>query len=144
MTPLRSVREARDACARIVGAVTPDQVLPAARSVAPLRNGQPYLDIASAAPEKKQSAAAILGEGYIDVAVMAPVVERRHETAMLVGGGRAGAEAAFLTEYFPNAERCSDSVGDASLVKMIRSVFVKGLEGVAAECIFGREPGGAR
>ena len=134
VTPLASPLRVRDECARIVCAVPPDQVLPAARSVAPVRSGQPYLDIASAAPERKRAAAALLGEGYLDVAVMAPVLARRHGTEMLVGGPRAAAHAAFLGECFPNAEVFSGSVGDASLVKMIRSVFVKGLEGVAAEC----------
>ena len=134
VTPLQSAERVRDECARLVGAVTPDQVLAAARSVAPLREGQPYLDIASAAPEKKRAAAAILGDGYVDVAVMAPVLETRHGTPMLVGGPRAPAEAVFLAEYFPGAEVVADTVGDASLVKMIRSVFVKGLESIAVEC----------
>ncbi|MYE10816.1 MAG: DUF1932 domain-containing protein [Gammaproteobacteria bacterium] len=134
VTPLQSAERVRDACARIVSAVTPDEVLAAARSVTPLREGQACFDIASAAPKKKRAAAAILGDGYVDVAVMAPVLERRHGTAMLVGGRRAAAEAAFLAEYFPSAEVFSDAVGDASLVKMIRSVFVKGLESIAVEC----------
>ena len=134
VTPLPTAARVASECARIVGAVTPDQVLEAARSVGPLAPGQTYFDIASAAPEKKRAAADVMGDGYLDVAVMAPVLALGPRTAMLVGGAGAQGEAAFLSRYFPSAEIFSDAVGEASLVKMIRSVFVKGLESIATEC----------
>ena len=126
----------------IVSAVTADQALAAATSVGELRAEQRYLDINSVAPEKKRAAAAALGTGYLDVAVLAPAYPRRHETPMLLGGPTAHAAGPALTEIFPAIEVFSDAVGEASLVKMIRSVFVKGMESVAMECALAAERAG--
>lgn len=126
-----AVREASDT---IICAVTADQVIHAARSVGPLKPGQHYLDINSAAPEKKQAAAAILGESYVDVAVLSPVHPKRHQAPILIGGPSAAAYAERLAVLFPCSEVVGGAVGDASRIKMIRSIFVKGIEAVATEC----------
>lgn len=134
VTPLDSAQALAGQSACIVAAVTPDQVLEAARSVGALRPEQCYLDINSAAPASKQAAGALLGEGYLDVAVLSPVHPARHATSMLVCGPRAQAAARLIQTHFPAARIFSARVGDASLVKMIRSIFVKGLESVTMEC----------
>ena len=118
----------------IISAVTPDQVEIAAKSIGPLTPDVAYFDINSAAPEKKKLAAAIVGESYLDVAILSPVASKLHESPILISGPLAEAEGAFIQRHFPNAEIVSREIGAASLVKMIRSVFVKGLESVTMEC----------
>jgi 3-hydroxyisobutyrate dehydrogenase-like beta-hydroxyacid dehydrogenase len=134
VTPLTSATAVRNACDYIISAVTADQIVAAAESVGELGERQRYLDINSAAPEKKKTAAAIVGDGYLDLAVLSPVYPKRHASPILVCGPYAATEQDFLAAIFPDSEVVSERVGEASLVKMIRSVFVKGIEAVAAEC----------
>ena len=129
-TPDLLVRESRV----IISAVTANQAEIAAGSIGPLPQEVPCFDINSVAPEKKQRAAAIIGESYLDVAVLSPVLPDLHESPILIGGPLAETRRGFIQQHFPNAEIISVDVGAASLVKMIRSVFVKGLESVTMEC----------
>ncbi len=118
----------------IISAVTADQVEIAAESIGPLSREVPYFDINSAAPAKKKRAAAIIGESYLDVAVLSPVVPKLHKSPTLIAGPLAEVQEGLIQQHFPNAEIVSREVGAASLVKMIRSVFVKGLESITMEC----------
>ena len=118
----------------IVSAVTADQTIAAADSVGALQAHCLYVDINSAAPEKKKAAAALIGDHYVDVAVLAPVHPARHQSPMLAGGPRAASHSDVLLATFPNVEIVGTEIGIASLIKMLRSVFVKGLEAVTMEC----------
>ncbi|MDE0006459.1 MAG: DUF1932 domain-containing protein [Rhodospirillaceae bacterium] len=134
VTPLPSALAVCEAATYLISAVTVDQTLQAARSVGDLGRHQRYLDINSAAPKTKKAAAGIVGPGYLDVAVLSPVSPMRSEVPILIGGRHASSETEFLARFFPGADVFSDQVGEASLVKMVRSIFVKGIEAVATEC----------
>src|SRR5436189_2409688 len=71
----------------IVSAVTAGSSIDAAQSVAPHISGDPYyLDVNSVSPERKREAAQLL-EGaarYIDVAILAPIHPKRHQTPLLL------------------------------------------------------------
>ncbi|WP_442680036.1 DUF1932 domain-containing protein [Sphingomonas sp. ASY06-1R] len=120
--------------------VTADQALPAAQSYAPaLDPGALWLDMNSVAPETKQAAAAVIeaaGARYVDVAVMSPVHPARRNVPLLVGGPHADAAIAVLHDLgFTKVRKIDGPVGAASAIKMIRSVMVKGLEALTAECV---------
>jgi 3-hydroxyisobutyrate dehydrogenase-like beta-hydroxyacid dehydrogenase len=123
----------------IVSAVTADAILDAARSVAAtLGPNHLYLDINSAAPARKRLAADIIGAGgaqYVDVAVMAPVHPNLHRTPLLIGGPGAERIEPFLEDLNMKFEIVSQKVGDASTIKMVRSVMIKGIESLTAECV---------
>ncbi|URW75092.1 DUF1932 domain-containing protein [Sphingomonas donggukensis] len=118
--------------------VTADQSLAAARTTAGLSPGAFWFDMNSVAPATKaESAVAIeqAGGRYVDVAVMAPVHPARLGVPLLVSGPHAMAGAALLRELgFAHVETLSAPVGAASAVKMIRSIMVKGIEALSAEC----------
>ncbi|MGF7174748.1 DUF1932 domain-containing protein [Azospirillum doebereinerae] len=139
VTPLDSAAEAAAWADLVISAVTADQVIAAADSVCPgVRPGLLYLDINSAAPFRKAEAAervAARGAGTVDVAVMAPVHPRRHETPLLISGPAAAEAAPILAALGMKFEVVSDRTGDASTVKMIRSVAIKGFESVTMECV---------
>lgn len=139
VTPALSATEAAAGAGIIVSAVTADAILNAADSVLPvLGGGQLYLDINSAAPMKKREAAKRIAESggvYVDVAVMAPVRPALHRTPLLIGGPGARQVAPLLQRLGMNFEIVSDHVGDASTVKMVRSVMIKGIESLVVECM---------
>ena len=122
----------------IVAAVTAASSLEAARSVAPHVAGNPYyLDINSVSPGRKQETARLLDGAarYVDVAILAPIHPRRHQTPLLLAGPHAQAVLPLLIDELEmRATVASDQVGAAAALKMIRSVMIKGIEALTAEC----------
>jgi 3-hydroxyisobutyrate dehydrogenase-like beta-hydroxyacid dehydrogenase len=123
----------------VVSLVTAGQALVSARSAAPfLAPGALYLDMNSVAPATKLAAAAAIaaaGGQHVDVAVMAPVHPGRRATPLLLSGPATAAAAAALAALgFSNVKIVGSKTGQASAIKMIRSVMVKGMEALAAEC----------
>jgi len=91
----------------------------------------------SCAPTTKQMAAGSIeakGGTYVDVAVMAPIEPRGHETPMLAAAPDPEAVAAQLAIAGLHPRFVGDAIGRASTIKMLRSVMVKGIEALTAEC----------
>lgn len=133
-----TIAEALRNAGAVFSTVTADQAVAAAEAAAPhLPKGAFWFDCNSCAPSSKRRAAEIIEEAggrYVDVAVMAPVHPKRNMVPLLIAGPHA-AEAAPLLKSLPMAPTVVDGpVGAASSIKMIRSVFVKGLEALTAEC----------
>ena len=142
-----------DTAAAVAGArvvlslVTADQALAVAQTVA--RTIEPdalYLDMNSVAPDTKRAAAAPIeaaGGHYVDVAVMAPVDPARLAVPLLLSGERAeAARSALAALGFTDIRIVGTDVGRASSIKMIRSVMVKGIEALTAECVLAAETAG--
>jgi 3-hydroxyisobutyrate dehydrogenase-like beta-hydroxyacid dehydrogenase len=131
----------------VLSLVTADQALAAAREAARgLTPGAIFCDMNSVAPQTKQAAAATIEEAggrYVDVAVMAPVDPGRLSVPLLLAGRAAGAAAAALAGLgFSNLRVVGGAVGRASAIKMIRSVMVKGMEALTAECVLAAREAG--
>jgi 3-hydroxyisobutyrate dehydrogenase-like beta-hydroxyacid dehydrogenase len=127
--------------------VTADQALVAARTAAPhLRPGTLWLDGNSCAPGTKRQAAGVIaaaGGRYVDLAIMAPVHPRLHRTPCLLAGPDAAAAMAELAGLGMDWQVAGAQVGDASTIKMLRSVMVKGFEALCAECLLAARRAGA-
>lgn len=122
----------------VFSTVTADQALAAAEAAAPgLARGALWLDCNSCAPQTKRAAAAVIeaaGGRYVDVAVMAPVHPKRHLVPLLVSGPHAAPGIAALEALGMKPRLAGDEVGQASSIKMLRSVMIKGMEALYAEC----------
>ena len=122
----------------IFSVVTADRALHAARSAAPfIAPDALWLDCNSCAPETKRAAAQVIaaaGGRYVDVAVMAPVHPQKNHVPLLVSGPHAQAAVAVLTALDMRPVVAGDTVGQASSIKMLRSVMIKGMEALTAEC----------
>ena len=131
----------------VLSLVTADQALGVAQDYAAwLEQGAFWFDMNSVAPGTKRQAAAIIeaaGGRYVDVAVMAPVLPKRQAVPLLLAGPHADAGAARLRALgFSNVSVAGPAIGAASAIKMIRSVMVKGLEALSAECILAAHAAG--
>ncbi|OGA17624.1 MAG: hypothetical protein A3I63_03720 [Betaproteobacteria bacterium RIFCSPLOWO2_02_FULL_66_14] len=118
-------------------AVTASSSLEAALSCLPgLAKGQLFLDVNSVSPKRKIETAgriAPTGASYVDVAVMAPVAPYLHKVPCLVGGPGAVAFGAAAKALGMKTEFVSEEVGQASAIKMFRSIVIKGLEALLLE-----------
>ena len=130
----------------IISIVTADQALAAAQAAATcLAPGALYCDFNSVAPATKQMAARLIeaaGGLYADVAVMSPVHPARLAVPLLVSGPHADAAIAALSAIGFSPERVEGAVGRASTIKMLRSVMVKGIEALTAECFLAAHEAG--
>jgi 3-hydroxyisobutyrate dehydrogenase-like beta-hydroxyacid dehydrogenase len=118
-------------------AVTASSSLEAARScLTGLRADQLFLDINSVSPRRKIETAALVaptGAAYVDVAVMAPVAPYLHKVPCLIGGPGAAALAPRAAALGMKMDPVSGEVGQASAIKMFRSIVVKGMEAILLE-----------
>ena len=117
--------------------VTASSSLEAAKSCLPgLRPGQLLLDMNSVSPKRKIETAALVapsGAAYVDCAVMAPAAPYLHKVPCLIGGPGAAALAPRAAALGMKMELVSGEVGQASAIKMFRSIVVKGLEALLVE-----------
>jgi 3-hydroxyisobutyrate dehydrogenase-like beta-hydroxyacid dehydrogenase len=122
----------------VLSLVTADRVREAAAQAAPhLSPGALYIDGNSCSPGTKADAAAAVraaGARYVDMAIMAPVRPRRHLTPVLLSGPDAAEALGALEALGMQPRLAGPLVGQASAVKMVRSVMIKGLEALVAEC----------
>ena len=142
-------QEALTGAHAVFSLVTADQALPAAQAYASLLDADAlWLDMNSVAPDTKRAAARAVtaaGGRYVDVAVMAPVLPARLAVPLLLAGPHAAEAEAVLRDHgFTNIAIAGPAIGAASSIKMIRSVMVKGLEALTAECALAAERAGVR
>jgi protocatechuate 4,5-dioxygenase alpha subunit len=123
----------------VISLVTADQALLAAQACAPhLAKDSLYLDCNSCAPGTKRAAAQAVesaGARYVDVAVMAPVRPALHRVPLLISGPHVLEASHALRMLDMRVEKVTGGVGTVSSIKMVRSILVKGLEALTAECV---------
>lgn len=121
----------------VIAAVTAASSVEAARSVQEHLAGAPYyLDINSVSPGRKLETEALLGDRarYVDVAIMAPIHPKRHQTPMHLAGPHATAIAPVLEGLGMKMTMAGAETGAAAAIKMIRGVIIKGIEALTEEC----------
>ena len=122
----------------IFSTVTADQALAVAKKVSThLKKGAFFFDLNSCAPSSKQEACEniqIFDGRYVDVAVMAPVSAKKHLVPLMISGDKAFQARAILEKLPMDVKIIEGPAGRASSIKMVRSIMVKGLEALTAEC----------
>ena len=147
---VRPAADAADALADahiVLSLVTADAAADVAREYAPmLTSGALWCDMNSVAPSTKRAAAEAVeavGARYADVAVMAPVDPARLNVPLLIAGNAADdAEAMLRSLGFAKTRVVGSEVGQASAIKLCRSVMVKGLEALTAEMVLAASSAG--
>lgn len=121
----------------VLSTVTTEVAQVAAQGCVPFLNaGQVYLDLNSTAPSIKTKIAEIIapsGAFFVEGAILGAVGATGAKTRILLGGN-SGAECSdALAAMNLNVSFYSAEIGKASLFKMLRSIFSKGLEALLLE-----------
>jgi len=135
-------------CDILFSTVTSSSALAAATAIAGFLDPRHlYADLNSVSPAVKISIDRVIGAtgaGFVEAAVMAPVLPYGHTVPMLLGGPGAAAFADVMTPFGMRLEVLAGAaVGSAAAVKMCRSIVVKGLEALLFECVMGASRFGA-
>ena len=94
-----------------------------------------YADLNTAGPKLKEELGELVGERFADVALLGAVPDRGLETPALASGPGAQRFADLLTPLGMPVEVVSERSGDAATMKLLRSVFMKGLAASALESL---------
>jgi 3-hydroxyisobutyrate dehydrogenase-like beta-hydroxyacid dehydrogenase len=121
----------------VISAVTASSAQEAAHEAAKhMGPGQFFLDINSVSPETKRADEAAIvksGAAYVEAAVMAAIAPYGLKVPMLLGGKPAAELATILNPAGMKMEPVAAIVGQASAIKMCRSVMIKGIEALVVE-----------
>jgi 3-hydroxyisobutyrate dehydrogenase-like beta-hydroxyacid dehydrogenase len=122
----------------VLSLVTPATAVLAAEDFAPsAREGVLYIDLNSTAPEAKHAvAAALAGVRVVDgVMTGGGITLDGRAIPISLAGPDAGQAAQLLTAAGLNAAVVGEEIGSAAALKMLRSVVVKGMEGLWVEAL---------
>jgi 3-hydroxyisobutyrate dehydrogenase-like beta-hydroxyacid dehydrogenase len=114
----------------------------AAAALPGLKAGAVYADLNTASRELKRELASVVGVGFADVALLGPVPARGLRTPALASGPGARAFADAFEPLGMPVEVVSAEPGDAAVLKLVRSVFMKGLAAAALESLAAAESAG--
>ena len=101
-----------------------------------------YADPNTAAPALKREMGGLAGDRFADVALLGPVPATGIATPALASGPGAQAFAEALGPLGMPVTVVSDRAGDAAAMKLVRSVFMKGLAASAVESMRAAEAAG--
>ena len=129
--PTANVRDLLSRIEVIFSCVTGEMAVPVAGEAAPfLRTGQLFADVNAAAPQVKEEAAGIVektGAEFVDVAMMGSIPTFLHKVPILASGNGAERFKAAMEPYGMSIRVIGAKPGQASAIKMFRSIFMKGL-----------------
>jgi 3-hydroxyisobutyrate dehydrogenase len=113
--------------------------LSVAKEVIPfLKNGSTFADFSSSAPGDKNEAALLAAKkdvSFIDIAIMGSIHLHQARTPLVCAGNGAEKIVTLMQEMGAEIRVLPNSkVGDAAFLKLLRSVFMKGLAALTVEC----------
>lgn len=119
--------------------VTGSTSLQAAREACKIMNSnQVFIDFNSISPRVKEEIGKVFEEAdvpMIDAAVMGSIPENRMGVSILLSGENAHQVSENMNDLGFNTVAVGAKVGEAAAIKMVRSVFAKGLEGLFMEML---------
>ncbi|HHY08515.1 MAG TPA: NAD(P)-dependent oxidoreductase [Corynebacteriales bacterium] len=123
----------------IISAVVCASAVQAAQSIVRhLSSRHIYVDINATSPITKKEVANTLspsGCKFVDAAVMNPVPPYLHKVAMMISGSGAEQFKTLMDPFHMNLTLVAGEAGTASSVKMLRSIFMKGMAALFMEML---------
>lgn len=95
-----------------------------------------YVDVSASTPETEEKVCEEVertGAKFVDVAMMGSLPQKRHKVEILACGSGASMFYDCMKPYHMNIEVLDGKAGMASGIKLIRSVFMKGLSALICE-----------
>ncbi len=123
----------------IIAAVPANKALELSNNIKSyLRKEILYVDVSASTPDvKKQIAEIVQSKGalFVDAAMMGALPIYKHKVPIFVSGLGANKFIDIMTKYGMDIKKISDLPGEASSIKLIRSIFMKGLAALLLEVL---------
>jgi 3-hydroxyisobutyrate dehydrogenase-like beta-hydroxyacid dehydrogenase len=132
-----SLDEALEGATAVLSTVPAGASLEVAHEVAPLLSAGTYFaDFAPAPPPDKQQSADSIGASgalYVDVGVLGTVATSGHEVPLVLSGDGASGLGQLLAGEGLDVDVLDAPAGHATLLKLLRSVYLKGRDALIVE-----------
>lgn len=95
-----------------------------------------YIDVSASSPNTQKIIAKNIEEYtslFVDASMLGPLIKYQHKVPMLISGKGADYFQEKMSKFGMNLTKVSESPGDASAIKLIRSIFMKGLATISLE-----------
>lgn len=136
---LPTIQEVAQNTTVLIVAVPADQANQVSQTIAPfLTEGQLYVDVSASTPEvKRQIAENVAAEKglFVDAAMMGSLPVYKHQVPILASGTGTDQFIQLMTPYHMDIEKVSETAGDASATKLIRSIYMKGVASLLIEML---------
>ncbi|MGG0338126.1 prephenate dehydrogenase/arogenate dehydrogenase family protein [Priestia aryabhattai] len=133
---LASPEEVLDQVDVVMVAVPADKAYEVSELLKPhLKKGCIYVDVSASTPAVKQKINNTIQEKnafFVDAAMLGPLPVYKHKVPISASGNGVDQLISLMTSYGMNITKVNENPGDASAVKLIRSIYMKG---VAALCL---------
>jgi 3-hydroxyisobutyrate dehydrogenase-like beta-hydroxyacid dehydrogenase len=140
-----SPRQLARVCDTIVSTVATSASVEAATSIAPfLTHAHLYVDMNSSSPERKRQISRVVGDSgarFVDAAVMGEATQGIRVRILVCGDGAAEFSRR-MSKYGMNIQPVDAPAGGAAAIKMVRSIFAKGVEALLLETLVAAHRGG--
>ncbi len=103
-----------------------------------LRTGLLYVDVSAASPEIKRNIAEEIAETgalMVDGAMLGSLPLYKHQVPMLISGNGCDLLIDLMKDYHMKLDKISDVPGEATGIKFVRSIFMKGLPALFVEVL---------
>ena len=123
----------------VIVAVPGGKALETAKQLKPwLRNGLVYADVSASAPETKRKIWGEIEETgvlFVDGAMLGSLPLYQNRVPTLVSGNGSDRFIETMSPYGMDLEKVSDTPGEATAIKFVRSIFMKGLPALLVEML---------
>ena len=116
-----------------------------------LQDGALYVDMTTADPHEMRECAELAERSvqgravhFVDVAITGAVNLGGKKTPLLVAGGKAGFVQELFLPFGGSVRVVGERPGDAASLKLLRSIYTKGTEALAVECLVTAQAMGLR
>lgn len=137
VTLLDSAPAVADAADVLFVAVPSSHALEACEAVRPaLRAGQVYADVSASTPSAKEQVWERIRESgvlFADAAMLGSLPLDRHKVPIVASGNGVQALIERMTPLGMRIEKVGDNPGEASAIKLVRSIFMKGVASLMIE-----------
>ena len=123
----------------VIAAVPGNLALDTARGLKRfLKSGMLYVDVSASSPEVKRKIWQEIketGVDFVDAAMLGPLPVYRHKVPTLLSGNGSDRFITLMRPFGMDLEKVSDTPGEATGIKLVRSIFMKGLPALFVEVL---------
>ena len=123
----------------VIVAVPGDKALQTAQEIsALLKKSTLYVDVSASSPEVKRNIWEEIkptGVSFVDAAMLGPLPVYRQKVPTLVSGNGCDPYMKIMAPYGMDLEKVSEVPGEATAIKLVRSIFMKGLPALFVEVL---------
>ncbi|MCX7780103.1 MAG: prephenate dehydrogenase/arogenate dehydrogenase family protein [Negativicutes bacterium] len=123
----------------VIVAVPGSKALETAKELRPfLKKETLYVDVSASSPEIKRNIWEEIketGASFVDGAMLGPLTVYQHKVPTLLSGNGSDKFLELMLPYGMDLEKVSDIPGEATGIKFVRSIFMKGLPALLVEVL---------